>query len=340
MSTKLMAKVTHLSSNKPPSLSAGTVSPEVLHQFENACHSFFHNKEGLDTKDHVTHIAGGLQDPLLVDWYWTGQEVFDTLSFDDFMKELCNKWLPNDWEQDIRHRVLGMKQSGAFWEWAVKMRSLNTLLRGTTTHPDDTALLNQLEVNLEPWLSHACDDERIKEDTLDKWLDKVKVVDKKKCRECQQQRADAEEAACSHLKQNTTSAGLTKPLRRYNTFHGGPTDKLQGNNRGRPFDPMKSLPKLTETEHNLLFDNKGCLKCCRFFVNHHSADCPNEFPSGVGYKPLMTDDVKSVHCKTRNPVTSVADSSHGSGILPIMAIMPPTNDSAVLVISPKTLMTL
>jgi hypothetical protein len=107
-------------------------------------------------------------------------------------------------------------------------------------------------------------------------------------------------------------------------------DKLLANNKGRPFDPMKSLPKLTDVECNLLFDNEGCLKCRRFFVDHHSANCPNEFPSGVGYKPLTTDDVKSACCKMSNPVASVADSSHGSGILPITAIMPPTNDSAVL----------
>jgi len=281
-------------------------------------------------KDHVARITGGLQDPLLADWYWMGQEVFNALSFDDFMKELRNKWLPNDWEQDIGRRVLGTKKSGTFWEWAIKMRSLNTLLCGTTMHLDDAALLNQLEANLELWLSHACDDERIKEDTLDKWLDKVKVVNEKKHRECQQQHVDAEEAACSHLKWNTMSAGLTKLSRHYNTFCGGPMDKLQGNNRGRPFDPTKSLPKLTDMERNLLLNNEGCLKCCRFFVDHCSANCTNEFPSGMGYKPLTTDDVKSACCKTSNPVASVTDSSHGSGILPIVAIMPPTNDSVVL----------
>jgi len=55
-------------------------------------------------------------------------------------------------------------------------------------------------VNLEPWLSHACNNERINEADLDKWLDKVKIIDKKKCREWQQQQADVEEAAHSHLK--------------------------------------------------------------------------------------------------------------------------------------------
>jgi hypothetical protein len=275
---------------------------------------------------HCGQFAGPCVSRLVLD----GQEGFNALSFDDFMKEFCNKWLPNNWEQDICHRVLGMKQSGTFWEWAVKMRSLNTLLCGTTMHLDDATLLNQLKANLEPWLSCACNNERIKEDTLDKWLDKVKIVDEKKCRECQQQCVDAEEAAHLHLKRNTTSAGLTELSRRYNMFCGGLTDKLLGSMKGRPFDPTKSLLKLTDTKRTLLFDNEGCLKCRQFFVNHHSTNCPNEFPSGAGYKALTPDDVKSAHCKMSNPVASVAESSCGSGILLIAAIMPPMNDSVVL----------
>jgi hypothetical protein len=204
------------------------------------------------------------------------------------------------------------------------------LLRGTTNHLDDAALLNQLEANLEPWLSRACDDERIKEDTLDKWLDKVKIVDEKKRRERQQQRADAEEAARSHLKRNTMSAGLSELSRRYNTFRGGPTNDKTSSSSRKPFDATKSLPKLTDAEQTLLFDNEGCLKCRRFFVTHRSANCPNEFPSGMGYKTLTAEDVKLARRKTSNPVASVAESSRGSGILPIAVIMPPTNDNAVL----------
>ena len=90
-------------------LSVGTVSLEVLCQFKNMCHLFFCNQEGLELKDFVTCIAGGLHDPLISDWYWTGQVTFDLLSFEDFMKEVCNKWLANNWEQDICRKVLGTK---------------------------------------------------------------------------------------------------------------------------------------------------------------------------------------------------------------------------------------
>jgi hypothetical protein len=226
--------------------------------------------------------------------------------------------------------VLGTKQTGTFWEWAVKMRSLNTLLHGTPTHLDNVGLLNQLEANLEPWLSHACDNERIKEDELDKWLDKVKILDEKKCRERQQQRADADEAMRMHLKHNTASAGLSKPSHCYNTFHSAATDKPFAGTKSKAFDPTKALLKLMEAERSLLFNNKGCLKCRRFFVKHCSSNCPNDFPSGLNYKPLTAEDVNAACHKTTSPVATVRDSSYGSGTLPVTAIMLPTNISTVL----------
>src|ERR1700720_2628215 len=45
-------------------------------------------------------------------------------------------------------------------------------------------------------------------------------------------------------------------------------------------------PRLTETERKIIFDNKGCLCCCKLYLNHKSRDCPSDFPNGVNYKPL------------------------------------------------------
>jgi hypothetical protein len=325
MSSKSAAEVVHLAMNKPPILTSGTITPEILHVFENTCRSFFRNKENIDPKNYIACIAGGLQDPLLADWYWTSQATLDELSFDAFMKELSNKWLANDWEQDVRCKVLGTKQSGSFWEWEVRIRSLNTLLRGSSTHLDDAALLNQLEANLEPWLSRMCDDEHVKEDNLGKWLDAVKIIDERKRRERQQQRADAEEAARMHLKQTGAAAGLSEPSRRINTFHGTPSYKSSSS---KPRDGSKSLPKLTDAEQSLLFENDGCLKCRKFFVKHKAADCPNDFPNPATYKTLMTDDVTIACRKTSTTVAAVADTSRNA--LPVAAVMPPSNISSVL----------
>ena len=98
---------------------------------------------------------------------------------------------------------------------------------------------------------------------------------------------------------------------------------------GKGRDPNK-LPRLTDVERSLLFDNKGCLKCRHFFVKHCAADCPNNFLSAVGYKVLTNEDVNATRHKQTNVVATVAEYSQGLGNLPVATIMPPTNDHAIL----------
>lgn len=59
------------------------------------------------------------------------------------------------------------------------------------------------------------------------------------------------------------------------------------------------LPKLTQVEHTLLFDNEGCLKCCKSLCQPllHQM-CQNGFPEAAGYQPLTQAFVDSVKCCT------------------------------------------
>jgi len=84
-----------------------------------------------------------------------------------------------------------------------------------------------------------------------------------------------------------------------------------------------------DAERTLLFDNKGCFKCCCFLVNHCSANCPNDFPAH-NYKTLTSEDVNTAHHKTGKTVASIMNTSCGSGSLLIVVIMPPTNNSPIL----------
>lgn len=47
------------------------------------------------------------------------------------------------------------------------------------------------------------------------------------------------------------------------------------------------MPKLTDEERDYLNANSGCFKCRRTNVSHRSSDCPNGFPDGATYKPLV-----------------------------------------------------
>jgi hypothetical protein len=46
------------------------------------------------------------------------------------------------------------------------------------------------------------------------------------------------------------------------------------------------LLKLLETGHHLLYNNNGCLKCHHVYIDHHSTNCPNNFPNPSIYKTL------------------------------------------------------
>jgi hypothetical protein len=123
-----------------------------------------------------------------------------------------------------------------------------------------------------------------------------------------------------------TSVGLSEPSHCYNTCQGPVNDRSSAKGK----ENTNKLPRLTDTERSLLFDNKGCLKCRHFFVKHCATDCPNDFPTPTSYKTLMSEDVNAARYKPSSTVVTVAESSRGSGNLPVATIMPLMNDSAVL----------
>jgi len=332
MSNKNVAEVVISSSTKPPTLTAGTITPEALRTFENACKNYLRNKENLNAADHVARVAGGFLDPLISDWYWLSQERFDSIMFKDFMTEVRAKWLQKDWELDVRRRLLGTKQSGSFWDWSIVQRNLNSLLINTPHYLTDEQLHNTLEANLDPDLLIAYNDAKVTETKLDDWLSKVKTIDDKTRREQDVLKRLALEAARGEAargdaargtKRNGQAAGISEPSRNYNRPNNNNTSSTSSS-------AFVKLPRLTDAEKNLLDENQGCRKCRRFFVSHHSTNCPNDYPSAAKYKPLTAEDVSQAHPRGK-PVASVGPAEPIVALsAPIAAIMPPPNALSVL----------
>jgi hypothetical protein len=270
-----------VSGNKAPVLTPGSISPETLRRFENACKNFFRNKK-IDAAEQVSAIAGNMQDPLVSDWYWTDEERINKLSFETFIKEMCDKWLPKGWENDLHRRVLGTKQNGEiFWEWAVHLRGLNASLRNLPDHLDDKELRNQLEVNLDKSLVIACDEDKVNDIAeLKDWLTAVKNTDKRVRRDRERARADAEEAVRVNAnKRSATMAGLSEPSRRFNSAPFAPRKDTSNWKTDRPSNSQgthdgKRLGKLTDEERAYLVANKGCFKCRIVNAGHLARDCP------------------------------------------------------------------
>ena len=86
-----------------------------------------------------------------------------------------------------------------------------------------------------------------------------------------------------------------------------------------------SLPKLTNAERQLLYDNDGCLKCRHVFVNHRSPSCPNDFPDATTYKPLMQGFVDAIsRCLRRNIAAIITGDQGGAPVptaLPVAMVM-------------------
>lgn len=85
------------------------------------------------------------------------------------------------------------------------------------------------------------------------------------------------------------SAALSEPSRCANTANaaGLSTSNLRGD----------FPPKLTNKEKTLLWDNEGCFRCRKFYVDHKSKECKTDFPLGKNYKELVQADADTAKAK-------------------------------------------
>ena len=89
------------------------------------------------------------------------------------------------------------------------------------------------------------------------------------------------------------------------------------------------VPALMSTEYLLLAENKGCYKCCCFFVKHQLSSCPNGYPSPKDYCTLTADMVlraRKAHTNTVLPSTCMGTSSKVAAI----TSAPPTPERNVI----------
>ncbi|KAG2347974.1 hypothetical protein BDR05DRAFT_996297 [Suillus weaverae] len=242
------------------------------------CIQFFLHKETKD-EEKVRKVAWGMQDPIIQDWYLNDQEHMDKLTFKEYLAE----------------------GQYPFKEWAVKIQSQNTLLRGTTSHLDDVNLLYHLKLHMNSDLTVDYYAEEIMEKVLHKWIEKVHLLDEKQLRyltrqkeaidaalhaECARSRANKKTARNAHSNTKATN-GQSKDNASTKTF--------------------TRLPALTDAEHQLLHDNDGCFKCCELFAGHTSSNCPKGFPDGTTYKTLTAAVIIAKKSKKDGGVVTSVD---------------------------------
>ncbi|KAG1789418.1 uncharacterized protein HD556DRAFT_1447033 [Suillus plorans] len=306
-----LTRVEQQAANKPPSLTAGEISPEVFRAWEMGCRQFFMHKE-IPEGEMVKKVAWGMQEPIIQDWYLNDQDRFNKLSFADYIKEVHAYWLPADWADSVRQKMLSSTQGQKpFNEWAVEVQSKNTLLRDSTLHLNDTNLKYHLESHMHPDLAAEYRTEQITETNLRKWIEKVRLLDEKRLRHLAKHKEAAEAAWRAKRGETTTDRRLASS----SCFNSKAGQTTSSSTSSKPFT---RLPPLTDDERQLLRDNEGCFKCREPFVHHSSSNCSKGFPDGATYKSLTAASVAAK--KGRKGTTTVA----AVGIQDTVAVVMPS----------------
>ena len=130
--------------SRPPVMTDGKITPKVVCEFETHCTTYFMNaKDGVTDNLKVTKVQGCFDNALVADWASMEQERLAKLSFENFMKEFQERWLPYNWEQMIHIQMLGTHLDPAkhwFESWASQIMSHNVSLRNTASFMTDDKL--------------------------------------------------------------------------------------------------------------------------------------------------------------------------------------------------------
>lgn len=317
MSASKTARVEQPSATKPPFLTPGDITPEALRSWEVGCRQYFKHK-AVPGEEQVGKVAWGMQEPSIQDWYINDQERMDKLTFVEYMKEVRAYWLPTDWADITRQKLLSSCQdSKAFHDWAVEVQRLNSLLRGTESHLTEINLRYHLEAHMQPDLRTEYRAENVAAITAFRpWIEKIRTLDEKRLRILASQKEAVEVGLRAERARNGGDKKLSSSSR-YNAKSGQNTSGKTG--------AFVRVPPLTEDERTLLRDNDGCFKCREPFAKHTTANCTNGFPDGATYKTITASTIAAKKAakaakKNGNTVAAVEVANTVAVVMPSAAL--------------------
>lgn len=278
----MFATVEQKDPSKPPVLTEGEFTPDIMQDFEEACTAYFESKDVDDAK-RVRKILGGLRDTRLKSWISTDRPRLQALSFDAFMTELRSEYLDIDWEPKTRRELLSLKQiNDTFRAFSARLKRKNHLLRNTGSYLDEAKLRHQLEANMSEDLAKRCTDKELdKVVDFRKWENAVKALDDR----MRENDAKFQRLAREVREQTRRDNALTEPSRKFNKA-SSTASSSRAPAQSSKSSVRERCPALTDAERRLLMDNLGCLRCRKVFVDHQAKDCPNGFPDPSSYRPL------------------------------------------------------
>lgn len=313
MSSSKTARVDQPAFTKPPFLTPGDITPEVLRNWEIGCRQYFKHKS-IPAEEQVGKVAWGMQEPTVQEWYIVDQERLDKLTFDAYMAEVRAYWLPTDWADTTRQKMLSSFQGNkTFNDWAIEIQGQNALLRGTPSHMTELALRHHLEAHMQPDLRIEYRSENIAAiEKFRPWTEKIRLLDEKRLRIIANQKEAVETAMRAERARNGGDKKLTSSSQ-YNSNAGRTTNGKTG--------AFVRVPPLTEDERTLLRENDGCFKCREPFAKHTTSNCTNGFPDGATYKTVTAATIAAKKAKkSGNTVAAVEVANTVAVVMPSAAL--------------------
>ena len=312
MSHNKLTTILHPIMSRTPIMTNRDIMPKIVRDFETHCTTYFINaKDGVADNMKVTKILGCFENNLIADWTSMEQERLAKLTFKEFMKEFCKRWLPDNWEQIIRVEMLGTHLDPKlhhFETWAAQIMLHNISLRNTPSFLTDEQLHSQLDIMLDAELQTLAQSQSVSDiKDLHKWMTKIKKIDN----ECQihlKQMAEFFNESIQASKRQFTSqyqttSNVDTQYRAPRTSGSFPATCLAARNPNASSTVASSAPhppRLTEEEHHLLHNHEGCLKCHEFYIGHHANTCTVTL-TGNGYRTRTLQDTLRAKAAHGNP---------------------------------------
>ena len=163
---------------KPPAITPGRLTPNLLFDFENGAYSYFSFKD-IKAEKEVLKVAGGLQDGRIQTWYRLNRAAVDAAGLSAFMAHVRESWLEPGWEQNVKLVILASHQSTTpISNWIMLLESTNALLNGHTCKLSDDDLRNHIQSHIHPdTMTAATTAELHLIVSYDKYKRSLKVVD-------------------------------------------------------------------------------------------------------------------------------------------------------------------
>lgn len=291
-SSQTLAEVKVTKMKECPMLTAGKITPLILQSWTLACRRYLKHG-GRTPTDVVSYVAEGMFKPRLVVWYQADQTRINTLTLDQYLKELSLLVLEKNWAHDILEAILSSSQgSQPFMDWKIEMENLNAIL--TTSAPTKALSKDQLKVqlqaNLHPDLRLSLSLEPVIATELAAWAFEVREHDDRlRAEDARTQRLiDASQSACAARrgeKKDLLSRLTNAPV----ASSSSSPPAVAGRNKA-PRVERKKLSGLTQDERDLLKLYNGCMRCRLFNIDHTVHTCPmvatNSWPNPDTYVTL------------------------------------------------------